>query len=157
MLRFIQQVQSQTWRDLSGFSKTKQVTTVEVIETKSSDDDSIDSLGKKPLSAGRIESPYIDDVAFAKTFNFYLSPDVKKRAEAEISMFSEAAVSNQVMGWVAEAESFPLQVQHWDAWWVKKDELVTSQGWKYLWQFGISERYVLSTIYTCSLHWRLIQ
>lgn len=140
MLSFIQRVQTSTWLDLSKPSKTPQVSTVEVTENSHTEDGLPETSQIKPRSAPKLESPYHDDIAFARILDLYLSPEIKKRAEGELSVFADAAVSEQVMKWIAEAERHPVQIQHWDGWGEKKDELVTSQGWKYLWRFGISER-----------------
>lgn len=140
MLSFIQRVQTPTWLDLSKLSKTPQVTTVEVLENSGTDDGLIKTPQRKSRSTAKLESPYHDDVTFARLLDLYLSPEIKKRAESELSVFADAAVSEQVMDWIAEAERHSVHVQHWDDWGEKKDELVTSQGWKYLWRLGISER-----------------
>jgi hypothetical protein len=140
MLQFIQRVQTNTWRDLSKLTKTTQITTIEVTEKKTTENGLLEAPQAKPRSTARLENPLRDDVAFARILDAYLPPQIKERAEGELAALCEAAVSEQVMDWIAEAERCPAQIQHWDAWGVKKDELVTSQGWKYLWQYGISER-----------------
>ncbi|KAJ5552396.1 hypothetical protein N7494_001774 [Penicillium frequentans] len=140
MLSFIQRVQTPTWLDLSKLSKTPQVTTVEVLENSGSDDGLLETPQRKRRSTPKLESPYHEDVAFARLLDLYLSPGIKTRAEGELSVFADAVVSEQVMDWIAEAERHSVHVQNWDGWGEKKDELVTSQGWKYLWRFGISER-----------------
>jgi len=140
MLSFIQRVQTPTWLDLSKLSKTPQVTTVEVTENSCTEDELLKISQNKPRSTPKLESPYHDDITFARILDLYLSPEIKKRAEGELSAFADALVSKQVMDWIAEAERHTVNIQHWDGWGEKKDELVTSQGWKYLWRLGISER-----------------
>lgn len=140
MLSFIQRVQTPGWLDLSKLSKTPQVTAVEVTENSCTEDDLLKTPQNKPRSTPKLESPYHDDVTFARILDLYLSPEIKKHAEGELSAFADAVVSKQVMDWIAEAERHTVHIQHWDGWGEKKDELVTSQGWKYLWRLGISER-----------------
>ena len=93
-----------------------------------------------PRLTPKLESIYKDDVAFTRLLDLYLPYELKKRAESELVILAETAVSQQALTWVADAENSPPQIQHWDSWGVKKDELVTSQGWKSLWRLGISER-----------------
>jgi len=142
MLSFLQRVQSNTWRDLSSLTKTTQVTTIEVIETKADEAGLLEGsrTPTKPRSTPKLESPYHDDAAFARVLDLFMSPEVKKRAESELSTLSDAVISEQVMEWIADTERVAPHVKHWDAYGEKKDELVTTQGWKYLWQLGISQR-----------------
>ncbi|KAJ5759243.1 hypothetical protein N7520_006399 [Penicillium odoratum] len=140
MLSFIQRVQTPAWLDLSKQSRTPQVTTVEVTENSHTEHGLLETLQSIPRSTPKLESLHQDDAAFARILDLYLPLEIKERAEGELSVFADAAVSKQVMDWVAEAERHPPHIQHWDSWGEKKDDLVTSQGWKYLWRFGISER-----------------
>ncbi|KFY15821.1 hypothetical protein V492_01750 [Pseudogymnoascus sp. VKM F-4246] len=100
----------------------------------------LEAAQTQPRTTPKLESPYLDDVAFARLVDLHLPPEVKKSAEVELARLGDAAVSQQLMGWVADAESSPPHIQHWDSWGEEKDGLVTSQGWKNLWRFGISER-----------------
>lgn len=133
MLNIIENVQTTT----SNLSKTAEVTTVEVVEKTLPE-----APKTQPRPFPKLESPCGDDVAFARLFDLYLPSEVKQRADGELAGLADIAISQQAMNWVADAERCPPQVQHWDSWGDKKDELVTSQGWKSLWRLGISERYV---------------
>src|SRR5690348_6673436 len=107
--------------DLSNLSKmTTQVTTNLVIEKGV-----LEAVQTQTRSTPKLESPYRDDVAFARLIDLYLPPEVNKGAEGEIARFADATVSQQMMNWVADAERCPPQIQHWDSWGEKKDELVT--------------------------------
>ncbi|KAM0547561.1 hypothetical protein ACHAPJ_010305 [Fusarium lateritium] len=140
MLQSIQEIQEKTWLTLFKVSKVKQAPTPEIVATKPVVHSPLDIPDGKLRPIPRKEDPYRDDVAFARILDFYLSPEIKKQSESELKLLANAAVSEQVMAWVAEAERCPPQVQHWDSWGEKKDVLVTSQGWKYLLQLGTSER-----------------
>ncbi|KAJ5711529.1 hypothetical protein N7488_005685 [Penicillium malachiteum] len=139
MLSFLQRVQASPWLDDSKLSREPQVTTVKVTDS-SSVEGPIEERRSKPRSTPNLESAYHDDPVFARILDLYLSPEIKKRSEGELSALADAAVSEQVMKWIADAERHSVHVQNWDGWGEKKDELVTSQGWKYLWRLGISER-----------------
>lgn len=141
MLQFVQRVQSNTWRDISRYTKPSPSSVIEVTEKQKLAGERLSTgTHTTPRSTPKIENPYHDDVAFARILDAFLTPTIKERAQEELELFAEAAVSEQINDWIAEAERCPPQVQHWDAWGNDKNELVTSQGWKYLWQFGTSER-----------------
>lgn len=93
----------------------------------------------------KLENPYTDDVAFARILEQYLPAEVKSRVDGEMSGVAQFAISKEAMDWVADTERSPPQVQHWDSWGEKKDELVTSQGWKNAWRWGKTERYIVFT------------
>lgn len=140
MLSFLQR--SSTWRDLTLTKRTTQVTTIDVIDTKAAESGFLggSQTPTKPRTTPILESQYRDDAAFTRVLDLFLSPEIKKRAESELSTLSDAVISEQVFEWISEAERCPPYIRHWDAYGEKKDELVTSQGWKYLWQLGISQR-----------------
>ena len=96
-----------------------------------------------PRLTPKLESIYSDDVAFNRLLDLYLPSVIRERAESDLYRLADTAVSQQTLKWVADTENSPPQVQHWDAWGMKKDDLVTSQGWKNLWRLGISERCVV--------------
>lgn len=141
MSSYIQRVQSASGLDTSKSSRKPQATRGRV-ENSSLEEDLVTGRQIKPRSAPILESAYHDDPAFARILDLYLSPEIKKRAEGELSALADAAVSDQVMKWVGDAERHTVHIQNWDGFGEKRDELVTSQGWKHLWRFGISERYV---------------
>lgn len=69
----------------------------------------------------------------------YLPPTIHASAKPRIEIFAEEVVSRKILDWVADAERNLPSVSHWDSWGAKKDELITSEGWKRLWHMGISE------------------
>jgi hypothetical protein len=48
-------------------------------------------------------------------------------------------LSRQVLGFVADAERHPPFLKTWDTFGVRRDELVTSEGWRALQRIGIEE------------------
>ncbi|KAF4963274.1 hypothetical protein F66182_18135, partial [Fusarium sp. NRRL 66182] len=64
------------------------------------------------------------DVAFARIIKQYLPAEVKSRVDGEMSELAQFAISKEAMDWVADTERSPPQVQHWDSWGEKKDELI---------------------------------
>jgi hypothetical protein len=170
MLNDIERPQSHNWRDVSGLSKatTAQITTIEVTEQSPSQSvtaidapENVPVTGESPAKVTalavadegssdgappprltpKLESIHLDDTAYTRFLDSYIPAEVKSQAKAELARLSETTISQQAMNWLADAESNPPHVQHWDSWGVKKDELVTSQGWKNLWRLGTTERY----------------
>ncbi|KAF3392087.1 hypothetical protein DPV78_010331 [Talaromyces pinophilus] len=131
MATISEQVQTTTLPDLT--KTATQVTTVQVTP---------EVAAPKPQTrpTPKLENPYTDDVAFARILEQYLPAEVKSRVDGEMSGLAQFAISKEAMGWVADTERSPPQVQHWDSWGEKKDELVTSQGWKNCWRWGKTER-----------------
>lgn len=130
MLKVVGYIQKRTWRGVSTASKL----TDKVVAEKTSE-----GAQQQIRSTPVLESQYYDDVAFTRILDLYLPLAVKDLEEADLAAFANAVVSQQVLDWVADAEKHPPYVSHWDMWGEKKDHLVTSEGWKNLWQFGISE------------------
>ena len=121
-------------------SNPSQATVTTVLPGKATSQNSTAASQAVPRSTPKLESPFHDDVAFSRVLDAFLPLEMRDRADQELSVFAQALVSQQVAEWIADTERHVVHVQHWDAWGEKRDVLVTSQGWKYLWQYGISER-----------------
>lgn len=48
-------------------------------------------------------------------------------------------LQSKVTRWTADAETHPPTLQSWDIWGKRKDELITSEGWRNLQDMGIAE------------------
>lgn len=64
---------------------------------------------------------------------------VRSKIDPEISRFGDDVLSARVQRWVADAERNPPFLRTWDTWGVRRDELVTSEGWRNLQDIGIAE------------------
>ncbi|KAI9821114.1 MAG: hypothetical protein M1827_003848 [Pycnora praestabilis] len=69
----------------------------------------------------------------------YLPSDVQSSIKPDLSRFGEDVLSQKVLKWVADAEKNTPYLRTWDTWGRRKDELVTSEGWRKLQDMGISE------------------
>jgi hypothetical protein len=48
-------------------------------------------------------------------------------------------LSKRVLDWVADAERHPPVLKSWDTFGVRRDDLVTSEGWRKLQDLGVQE------------------
>ena len=69
----------------------------------------------------------------------YLSPKVSQSLDPELATFGDKVLSPQVLTWTGDAERNVPYLRTWDSLGRRKDELVTSEGWRNLQDLGISE------------------
>jgi hypothetical protein len=69
----------------------------------------------------------------------YLPLSVQKSVTPDITAFGDLVLSKKVFDWVADAEKNIPYLKTWDAFGKRKDELVTSWGWRQLQDTGIEE------------------
>ena len=74
-----------------------------------------------------------------KTATVYLPTHVQSTIAPDLSRLGEDVLSKKFLDWTADAERNPPYLKTWDAWGRRKDELVTSEGWRALQAIGISE------------------
>lgn len=87
----------------------------------------------------RIRNQYDDDAAFQRGLQLFLPKDVRKDIATELSEFGSKVLSPQVLSWVLDAERNTPNVKQFDSWGRRRDELVTSEGWRNLQDLGIAE------------------
>jgi hypothetical protein len=64
---------------------------------------------------------------------------VQNSVTPDISALGDLVLSKKVFDWVADAEKNVPYLKTWDTFGKRKDELVTSQGWRMLQETGIEE------------------
>jgi hypothetical protein len=69
----------------------------------------------------------------------YLPPSVQKSISPDISSLGDLALSKKVLTYVADAEKNAPYLKTWDTFGKRRDELVTSEGWRRLQDIGIQE------------------
>lgn len=69
----------------------------------------------------------------------YLPSTVRSAIEPDLSRFGQEVLTAKVLDWVADAEKNPPFLRTWDTWGRRRDELVTSAGWRNLQDMGIAE------------------
>ena len=80
-----------------------------------------------------------DDVALQRSLSLFLPPRVVQAIAPELSAFGDKVLSKEILHWVADAEKNPPYLRTWDTWGKRRDELVTSEGWRNLQDLGIAE------------------
>ena len=103
----------------------------------------IHHIAPSSSTAGFFQSPpqvlnqYEDDTALRRAMNLFLPHGVQEALKPDLSAFGERVLTRQTLGWVLEAERNLPYVKAWDTWGKRRDELITSDGWKNLQRMGI--------------------
>lgn len=80
-----------------------------------------------------------DDIALQRALHLFLPTYVQKTVTPELTSFGNKVLSRPVLNLIANAEKDLPYLKTWDAWGRRRDELVTSEGWRRLSQIGIEE------------------
>lgn len=80
-----------------------------------------------------------DDAALNRGLNLFLHKSVKDSVSEDLSTFGDKVLSPQVMGWILDAERNTPYVKTFDTWGRRRDELITTEGWRKLQDLGIAE------------------
>jgi alkylation response protein AidB-like acyl-CoA dehydrogenase len=80
-----------------------------------------------------------DDVALQRSLSLFLPANTARSIAPELSAFGDKVLSKQILHWVADAEKNPPYLRTWDTWGKRRDELITSEGWRNLQDLGIAE------------------
>ncbi|KAI9759910.1 MAG: hypothetical protein M4579_002035 [Chaenotheca gracillima] len=76
----------------------------------------------------------------------YLPTRMQKAITPDLSRFGDKVISQPVLAWIADAERNSPYLRTWDTWGKRKDDLVTSEGWRQLQDLGISEGTLMGTV-----------
>ena len=80
-----------------------------------------------------------DDIALQRSLSLFLSQSVRQQVTPEIAAFGDKVFSKPVLDLIADAEKNLPYLKTWDSWGRRRDELVTSEGWRKLSAIGIQE------------------
>lgn len=80
-----------------------------------------------------------DDAALGRALNLFLSSEVLNAVAPDLASFGERVLSPQVLSWVLDAERNTPYVKTLDSWGRRRDELITTEGWRNLQALGIAE------------------
>ena len=96
------------------------------------------------LSPPKLPNPATSDPAYQRILSWYLPTPLLDRLRPRLEHFGQEAVSDQVNEWISNAERQQPYFKSRNVWGEKyaHDRLVTSQGWKDLGRWGISNGYV---------------
>ncbi|KAI9877342.1 MAG: hypothetical protein M1830_004210 [Pleopsidium flavum] len=87
----------------------------------------------------QVENQYYEDIALRRALAFYLPSTIQSSIAPDLSRFGQKVLTRRVLNWTADAEKHLPFLRTWDAWGTRKDELVTSSGWRNLQDMGIAE------------------
>ncbi|PNP76157.1 hypothetical protein FNYG_10446 [Fusarium nygamai] len=96
-------------------------------------------------SAGFFQTPpnvlnqFYDDTALRRGLTLFLPKEILDDVSPDLASFGAKVLSPQVLGWVLDAERNTPYVKTLDSWGRRRDELITSEGWRNLQAFGIAE------------------
>ena len=80
-----------------------------------------------------------DDQALSRALRLFLPPQVREAIQPELSAFADKVLSRPILDLVADAEKHPPYLKTWDSWGRRRDDLVTSEGWRKLGDIGVQE------------------
>lgn len=88
-------------------------------------------------------NPLSCDEYFQRILQWYLDPETLKAVLPQLVAFGDEAVSDEVHGWIANAEKEQPYVKQYDAWGRRYpyDKLITAEGWKKLGEWGANNGY----------------
>ncbi|KAG4441009.1 hypothetical protein IFR05_003516 [Cadophora sp. M221] len=86
-----------------------------------------------------IKNQFYDDPVYQRVFKFFIPKSILDSVTPELSAFGQEVLSKQILHWVTDAEkNVPyLKGGGRDAFGKKSSELVVTEGWKRLQDFGI--------------------
>lgn len=96
-------------------------------------------------SAGFFQAPpvihnqFIEDASIQRGLKLFLPQSVNENIGPDLHRFGDRVLTPQVLAWVLDAERNAPYVKHFDSWGRRRDELITSEGWRNLQALGIAE------------------
>ncbi|KAI8680489.1 hypothetical protein NCS57_00330100 [Fusarium keratoplasticum] len=96
-------------------------------------------------TAGFFQTPpdvlnqFHDDAALGRALKLFLPKEVLDSVAPDLASFGAKVLSPQVLSWVLDAERNTPYVKALDSWGRRRDELITTEGWRNLQALGIAE------------------
>ncbi|KAK0652301.1 hypothetical protein B0T16DRAFT_387589 [Cercophora newfieldiana] len=94
-------------------------------------------IQKQPV----LKNQFYDDVSLRRAVKLFLPPDVLVKVEPEIAELGEQVLSQEILDWVTDAEKNQpyLRGSGRDAFGKPRSELVVTEGWRRLQDFGFEK------------------
>ena len=86
-----------------------------------------------------VQNQFHDDIALRRALKLFLPDNVRQATQGELTAFGEKVLTKEVLDLVTDAEKNLPYLRTWDSWGRRRDELVTSEGWRKLSALGIQE------------------
>ncbi|ELR09636.1 hypothetical protein VC83_07006 [Pseudogymnoascus destructans] len=80
-----------------------------------------------------------DDRALQRVLALYLPSEIQQEIYPDLNRFGDVVLSRKVLDWVADSEKNLPYLKTWDTFGKRRDELITSEGWRNLQNLGIEE------------------
>ena len=90
-------------------------------------------------SPPKVSNQFHEDAAFRTAFTAYLPGSVQSSIAEDLGQCGDSVLCPEVLRWTADAEAHPPTLHSWDIWGKRRDELITSEGWRRLQAMGIKE------------------
>ncbi|KAI9653405.1 MAG: hypothetical protein M1821_007070 [Bathelium mastoideum] len=87
----------------------------------------------------RIPNQFYDDRILQRVLKLYIPDKLIPSLTSDLSAFGDRVLEPQVFSWIADAERNTPYLRTWDVFGRRRDELVTSEGWRNLQALGIRE------------------
>ncbi|KAK0619776.1 hypothetical protein B0T14DRAFT_431567 [Immersiella caudata] len=91
-----------------------------------------------------LKNQFYDDVSLRRAVKLFIPPNVLERVEPEIAELGDQVLSQEIFDWITDAEkNLPyLRGSGRDAFGKPKSELVVTEGWRKLQEFGLRKGFV---------------
>ena len=87
----------------------------------------------------RIVNQYLEDASLRHASLLFLPDEVLNSIYVDLKTFGQRVLFPTILSYLKNAEQHPPQLETWDTWGRRKDELITSEGWRQLQATGIRE------------------
>ncbi|KAL7904911.1 acyl-CoA dehydrogenase/oxidase [Trichoderma velutinum] len=86
-----------------------------------------------------VQNQFHDDAALSRALTLFLPKNVFESIAPDLDQFGAKVLSPKVLGWVLDAERNAPYVKTFDSWGRRRDELITTEGWRNLQALGQAE------------------
>ena len=89
--------------------------------------------------APHVSNQFWEDASWRRAMLLFLPPEAIDIVSPDLSSFGARVLTREIQLLVKDAEQTPPRLETWDTFGRRKDELITSHGWKQLQAIGIHE------------------
>lgn len=86
-----------------------------------------------------VQNQFHDDAALNRALTLFIPTNIIERIAPDLDLFGTKVLSPKVLGWVFDAERNTPYVKTFDSWGRRRDELITTEGWRNLQALGQAE------------------
>ncbi|KAL6885688.1 acyl-CoA dehydrogenase/oxidase [Trichoderma evansii] len=86
-----------------------------------------------------VQNQFHDDTALNRALALFVPGNILERITPDLDEFGNKVLSPRVLGWVLDAERNTPYVKTFDSWGRRRDDLITTEGWRNLQALGQAE------------------